>query len=85
MFMICASVGVAILELCRKNGAPRPFRCRAVGEEASLVSIEQQRRPAAPVRMKITNPHQGTRAPSIEQGAAATSGYGRVTVGREGG
>lgn len=70
MFMICASVGVAIWELCRKNGDPRPFRCRAVGEEASLVSIKQQRRPLGPVPMKITVPHQNTRAFLIEKGAA---------------
>lgn len=68
--MICASVGVAIWELCRKNGDPRPFRCRAVGEEASLVSIKQQRRPVNPVPMKITDPHHSTRAFLIEKGAA---------------
>lgn len=83
VFMICASVGVAIWELCRKNGDPRPFRCRAVGEEASLVSIKQQRRPLDPVPMKITVPHHNTRAFLIEKGAArAVSKRG---VGKEGG
>lgn len=84
--MICASVGVAIWELCRKNGDPRPFRCRAVGEEASLVSIKQQRRQIAPVPMKITDPHHSTRAFLMEKGAArpvTRTGVGRK-VGREG-
>lgn len=81
--MICASVGVAIWELCRKNGDPRPFRCRAVGEEASLVSIKQQRRQIDPVPMKITDPHHSTRAFLMEKGAARP--VTRTGVGRKGG